>query len=119
MDHADHGSLEYWAERRPDGVAVVSGERSLTYREWNEQANRLADALSARGLGAGDRLGMRFRIGLPWFVVQKALQKLGVAQVAVNWKLTPPEAAYILRDSGAKGLACDDADVSTWIELEA
>jgi long-chain acyl-CoA synthetase len=57
---------------------------------------------------------MRFRLGLEWFVVQRALQKLGVAQVAVNWKLTAHEAAYIIRDSKARGLACNDPDPSGW-----
>ena len=50
-------------------------------------------------------------------VIQRALQKLGVAQVAVNWRLTPDEALYILRDSGAKGLACNDVDISGWTNL--
>jgi acyl-CoA synthetase (AMP-forming)/AMP-acid ligase II len=57
---------------------------------------------------------MRFRLSLEWFVIQRALQKLGVAQVAVNWRLTPDEAIYILRDSGAKGLGCNDCDASWW-----
>jgi long-chain acyl-CoA synthetase len=57
---------------------------------------------------------MRFRLGFEWFVIQRALQKLGVTQVAVNWRLTPSEAAYILRDSEARGLACNDADPGGW-----
>jgi long-chain acyl-CoA synthetase len=57
---------------------------------------------------------MRFRLGFEWFVMQRALQKLGVQQVAVNWRLTPDEAFYILRDSASKGIACDDPDPSGW-----
>ena len=115
---AERGSPEYWARHTPDAVAVVKGDRTVTYGEWNDQANRVADALAEAGLAAGDRIGMRFRIDIPWFIVQRALQKLGVAQVSVNWKLTPDEALYILKDSGARGLACDDADVSKWRELD-
>jgi long-chain acyl-CoA synthetase len=111
-------SLEHWAAVQPDTVAVVAGDRILTYGQWNDQADRLADALSQHGLGPGDRIGMRFRLDLPWFVLQRALQKIGVAQVAVNWKLTPPEAEYILRDSDARGLACDDADPSAWADYD-
>ena len=69
---------------------------------------------AALGLVEGDRLGMRFRLGFEWFVIQRALQKLGVVQVAVNWRLTPDEAIYIINDSGAKGLACNDRDASPW-----
>ena len=114
LDKAQPGTLEYWAETDPDRVALIKEGRELTYGAWNEQSNRLADALVDLGLKQGDRLGMRFRLDFPWFVMQRAMQKLGIALVAVNWKLTPSEAMYIIRDSGANGLACDDRDVAPW-----
>ena len=110
----ERGTPEYWAHIRPDAPAVIHGDTVMTYGEWNDRADRVADGLAALGLRRGDRLGMRFRLGVEWFVVQRALQKLGVAQVAVNWKLTPDEAIYITGDSQAKGLACNDADPSGW-----
>ena len=103
LPEADRGSPEFWAAQTPDAIAAVKGDRTLTYRDWNDQANRVADALAVRGLKAGDRIGMRFRLDFHWYIVQRALQKLGVMQVAVNWKLTPDEAEYIVRDSGARG----------------
>ncbi len=118
LTEPDGGSPEFWARHRPGTIAIVDGERTLTYAEWNELSDRVADALAARGLQPGDRLGMRFRIRAEWFVVQRALQKLGVVQVAVNWKLTPAEAMYIITDSEAVGLACDDADASGWAGLD-
>jgi long-chain acyl-CoA synthetase len=114
MTRAEPGSPEYWAAHRPDRVAVISGATTLTYRQWNDAADRVAEGLARQGLRAGDRVGTRFRLAAEWFVIQRALQKLGVAQVAVNWRLTPDEAMYILRDSGAAGLACNDADISGW-----
>jgi long-chain acyl-CoA synthetase len=110
----EHATPEYWAQVRPDAPAVIRGEQVLTYQEWNERADRVAEGLAALGLRRGDRLGMRFRLGVEWFVIQRALQKLGVTQVAVNWKLTADEAAYIISDSRAKGLACNDTDASAW-----
>jgi long-chain acyl-CoA synthetase len=118
LDGPERGTPEFWARERPDAVAIVKGDRTLTYREWDDQANRVADMLAGMGLSAGDRLGMRFRLDFPWFIVQRALQKLGVHQVAVNWKLTSAEAVYILHDSGAKGLACDDPDSAPWKDLD-
>jgi long-chain acyl-CoA synthetase len=115
LSEPEYGSPEHWANERPDTVAVVAGDAAMTYREWNDRADRVAEGLSRLGLGPGDRLGTRFRLGLPWFVVQRALQKLGVGQVAVNWRLTPAEAAYIIHDSGAQGLACDDRDPAPWL----
>ncbi|HWE66617.1 MAG TPA: AMP-binding protein [Acidimicrobiales bacterium] len=114
MTEPEQGTPEYWAALRPEAPAVMQGERVLTYAEWNTAADRVAEGLAQMGLQSGDRLGMRFRLGFEWFVIQRALQKLGVAQVAVNWKLTADEAAYIIRDSGARGLACNDAEPSGW-----
>jgi long-chain acyl-CoA synthetase len=112
------GSPEFWAHKTPDAVAVIKGDRQLTYAQWDEMSNKVAERLFDLGLRPGDRLGMRFRIDLPWVVVQRALQKLDVAQVAVNWKLTPDEVLHILNDSGAKGLACDDVDASLLGDLD-
>ncbi|WP_160573622.1 class I adenylate-forming enzyme family protein [Actinomadura physcomitrii] len=114
MLDAEQGTPEFWARTSPDAPAVVQGEKTLTYGEWNDRADRVAEGLSRLGLKAGDRLGMRFRLGIEWFVIQRALQKLGVAQVAVNWKLTPDEATYIIEDSEAVGLACNDREPSAW-----
>ena len=102
----ERGSPEFWAAENPGAPAVIRGEHAMTYAEWNDRADRVADALARHGLKKGDRIGMRFRLGFEWFVIQRALMKLGVTQVAVNWRLTPSEALYILRDSGAVGLAC-------------
>lgn len=108
------GTPEFWSQSRPDHPAVIQGDRRLTYRQWNDLADRAAEGLAALGLAAGDRIGMRFRLSLEWFVLQRALQKLDVAQVAVNHRLTPDEAVYILRDSDAKGLFCNDPDPTGW-----
>jgi long-chain acyl-CoA synthetase len=114
MNEPEQGTPEYWARTRPDTPAVITDDEVLTYGEWNERADRVAEGLAALGLEPADRVGMRFRLSIEWFVIQRALQKLGVAQVAVNWKLTPGEAIYIITDSGARGLACNDADASGW-----
>lgn len=115
MNAPEPGTPEHWAAVKPHAVAVIHGDAVLTYGEWNDGADRVADGLAAFGLQPGDRIGMRFRLGFEWFVFQRALQKLGVAHVAVSWKLTPDEVSYIIRDSGAKGLACNDRDVTAWL----
>ncbi|PQM49073.1 Long-chain-fatty-acid--CoA ligase FadD13 [Mycobacterium talmoniae] len=118
MSEPRPGTPEFWAQSRPDHPAVIHGDTRLTYGQWNDLADRAAEGLAALGLAAGDRIGMRFRLCVEWFVLQRALQKLGVAQVAVNHRLTPDEAGYILRDSGARGLFCNDTDPTGWTRHE-
>jgi long-chain acyl-CoA synthetase len=108
------GTPESWAERRPDAIAIIDGDRQLTYTDWNDKANRLADALAELGVKPQDRIGMRFQLRTEWFILQRALQKLGAGQVAISWKLQTEEVLHILRDSGAVGLACTDPDPIVW-----
>jgi amino acid adenylation domain-containing protein/non-ribosomal peptide synthase protein (TIGR01720 family) len=53
-----HERFERWAERTPQAVAVVSGDRSLTYGELNGRATRLAQALRRRGVGPEVLVGL-------------------------------------------------------------
>ena len=86
---------------------MVDGEEELTYAAWNEQANRLADALAPLD---GRRAAVRSHQCLEWFVIRLALAKLGWETVAVNWRLTPYETLGILRDSEPSVLFFDDED---------
>ncbi|TDD92133.1 long-chain fatty acid--CoA ligase [Actinomadura darangshiensis] len=98
---------EHFARVRPDAVALVEGERSLTWAAWNDRADRLAAALAARGFGADSRIGVALRPRIEWFVVNAALAKLGAIQVAMNLRLTPAELAYIAEDSGIRAAFLD------------
>ena len=51
-------TLTQHALRLSDKVAVQDLSRAMTYRQWNERACRLANALSAAGLSRGDRLAV-------------------------------------------------------------
>src|SRR3546814_5424220 len=82
------GSVEHWALTRPSVVAFVEGDRSLTWGELNDHADRLAAALSERGIKAGDVVGVRTQIRIEWPVIDAALAKLGAAVLGMNWRLT-------------------------------
>lgn len=102
------GSLEYWASIRPGETALVEGDRSLRWGEWNTLADRLAGALEARGVVAGDLVVVRTHIRLEWSIVASALAKLGCRLLGMNWRLTPAEVRYVLNNSQAVALVCDD-----------
>ena len=110
MSQASPGSLEHWADLKPDVIAIIDGERLLTYRDWDDAANRIANALAARGLQAGDIVVLRMHISIEWAIVASALAKLRCSLLGLNWRLTPTETQYVLSNSGAHALICDDAD---------
>lgn len=106
------GTIEYWANLAPDRVGLVEADRELTYAHWNDQANRLAEALVQHGLNSGDIVAVRTQIRLEWAIISAALAKLGCSLLGTNWRLTPAEMAYVLNNSGANTLICDDPDPS-------
>jgi long-chain acyl-CoA synthetase len=107
---AAFGSCEHWAQKRPDEIAIVDGERTLTYREWNDAANRAANALADYRLVAGDIVVARTHIRFEWALLAAALAKLGCSLLGLNWRLTPSEVKYVLANSQAHALICDDRD---------
>ena len=104
------GSLEHWAREQPDTPAVIEGERVLSWKAWNDEADRLAEGLARRGLVAGDILVTRMQIRAEWPIASAAAGKLGLKLLGLNWRLTPAETRYVLSNSGANAILCDDAD---------
>jgi long-chain acyl-CoA synthetase len=121
MSEPTFGTPEHWARATPDAPAVVDARATLTYAEWDDRANRLASSLVELGIGPGSRVAVRSRSRHEWFVINRAIGKLQAEQVAVNWRLTPPEARYIVDDSGATAVFYDDSDpdvlAAEWSDL--
>ena len=110
MSQPQPGSLEYWAGEQPDAPALIEGERAVTWKAWNDEADRLARGLSQRGLKAGDVLVTRMQIRPEWPITSAAAAKLGCRILGLNWRLTPSETRYVLSNSGAHAIVCDDPD---------
>ncbi len=101
-------TLEHWAATTPHAVAVAGDDGELTYAQWNDDADRLAEHLHRQGVNAGDRVAVRCRIRREWFIANRAIGKLGAEHLALNWRLTPRECRQILAQAGAVALVCDD-----------
>jgi fatty-acyl-CoA synthase len=98
----------------PNRVAVVHNDRSLTYAELHERASRLACALAGSGVRRGDRVAYLGPNAPEFLEVLFAVGRLGAVFVPLNWRLSAPELAYILRDCGARLLfvAAGQADTA-------
>jgi len=57
-DRCIHQFFEAQVEQQPDAIALVCGERQLTYRQLNERANQLAHHLQSLGIGADKLVGV-------------------------------------------------------------
>jgi acyl-CoA synthetase (AMP-forming)/AMP-acid ligase II len=92
------------ARTDPDKPAIImagSGE-TISYAELDRRSNQVAQLLRARGIGIGDTVAMCLE-NHPWFFcLAWGFQRAGVHYVAISSRLTAPEVAYILGDSGAR-----------------
>jgi amino acid adenylation domain-containing protein len=98
-DRCIHELFEAQAARTPDAVAVRFEDASLTYRELNERANRLAHHLRGRGVGPEVRVGVLMERSLEMVVSLLAVLKAGGAYVPLDWGYPAERLAYMLDDS--------------------
>lgn len=87
-------SLEYWAAVRGSQPALFEGTASLTYRDWNEYADMLADGFASRGLGMDDVIAIRCRNRIEWAVIALACAKIEARLLSLDANLP----ASVLRE---------------------
>jgi len=86
----------------PDDPAVRYQETTLTWKELNERANRLSNALTNLNLEKGDRVVFISKNCHQFFDLWFGLGKGGFVGVTPNFRLAPQEFLYILNDAEAK-----------------
>ncbi|ARU63628.1 hypothetical protein CBW65_23380 [Tumebacillus avium] len=99
-----HQLFERQADQTPDLVAIEYGERTLTYRELNEQANRLAHHLQKRGVGPEQLVAIAVERGPEMIVGLLGVLKAGGAYVPVDPAYPAERIAYQLEDGGVQVL---------------
>ena len=102
-----------FAVATPREVAVVDGDRTLTYAALDERSSRLATALMEKGLAPGDRVAIVLGNRLEYPEVAAGLAKAALPSVPINPRLVASEMEYILRHSGAKAAILDNALAGT------
>ncbi|MGF1551283.1 MAG: class I adenylate-forming enzyme family protein [Paracoccaceae bacterium] len=100
--------LEAHARLMPERLGARDLERRLSFRDWNRRARRLANALLALGLGKGDRVAVLAYNRLEWAELYAATSKAGLVIVPVNFRLSAPEARFVIEDAGAACVFAED-----------
>ncbi|MBL0216204.1 MAG: AMP-binding protein [Myxococcales bacterium] len=75
-------------------VAIVDGDRRITYAELEHRAQRLANVLAGAGVGRGDRIALLSENRGEILEVFLAAARLGAIVACQNWRLAPPELAH-------------------------
>lgn len=103
--------LERNLARHPDKTAYFCGERSISYRELDEECRRFALLLQEKGLTPGDRALIVLPDTFAFPVAFLGCLLAGVTAVAASTSLREEDFAHMLEDSGAR-LLVTHADLS-------
>ncbi|WP_276575231.1 non-ribosomal peptide synthetase, partial [Pseudomonas mosselii] len=104
LEQTLHGMIEAQVRRTPQAIAVKSEEGELTYRQLDEQANRLAHHLIALGLKPDDRVAICVERGLSMVVGLLAILKAGGAYVPVDPDYPAERIRHMLDDSAPRAV---------------
>src|SRR5918999_1609437 len=94
----------------PRREALVTRTRRLTYAQLDALANRAAHALRDLGIVAGDRVAACLPNDADVVVAFHGAMRAGAVWEGVNRVLAPPEKQYLIDDSGAALLLCEEVD---------
>jgi acyl-CoA synthetase (AMP-forming)/AMP-acid ligase II len=98
------------AQRFGPAPALECGDRVVTFEELDKATDRLGNALLAKGLRPGDRVGVLLPNGIEGLVAFYALAKSGLVRVPLNVRETGLDHAFKLTDSGARGILAEQTD---------
>ena len=117
-------TLGYHAARTPGAPALTFAGKTLSFGELEAASDRVADALSASGVGVGDRVAIIARNLPAHFELYFSCGKAGAIMMPINWRLSASEINAILADAApslilvaSEFMACLDTNVPT-IDLE-
>jgi long-chain acyl-CoA synthetase len=100
-------SLATWARLDGDRLAIRSADGNRSFRELDDNCNRLARALAECGVGVDDALALVCRNRPEFVEVMFAAERAGIRVIPIRPDLTPREFDYILGDSGAVAVIAD------------
>ena len=96
--------LPHAARAFGDKTALVTGERSFSFRKLDELSGALAASLTKLGVTPGDRVTLYAPNSWEWIVSYYGALKAGAVINPINVMLTPAEVAYVTKDCGASAL---------------
>ncbi|RAV11296.1 long-chain fatty acid--CoA ligase [Mycolicibacterium sp. GF69] len=94
--------LSRHALMQPEATALRYLGRTTTWRELDQRVGALAGALSRRGVAFGDRVLILMLNRQEFIESFLAVNRLGAIAVPVNFRMTPPEIAFLVSDCQAK-----------------
>jgi amino acid adenylation domain-containing protein len=119
LDKCLHQLFEEQAASTPDNVAVIFGERHLTYAELNRHANQLAHHLQRLSIGPDDLVGIYVERSLEMIVGMLGILKAGAAYLPLDPTYPRTRLEHMLSDAGVSILLTQPPLLETLPEHQA
>ena len=92
----------------PGRVALVCGERRLTFAELDARADEAGRRLRAAGIAPGEHVGVHMLNGTEYVETLLGCLKIRAVPVNINYRYTDRELHYLYTDAGLAGLVVDE-----------
>ena len=108
--HRRSMNLAYWvtqnARRLPSSVAVIWGERTRSWAEFDARVSAFAAGLAAQGVGKGSKVLVHSKNSHEMFESMFATFRLGAVWVPTNFRLLPDEVVYMAEVAQSEVFLC-------------
>lgn len=113
--------MDKQAREYPDQPAVIythDFKYTRTYKEFNDEAHKIAKAFLAMGIKRGDHVAIWATNNPEWYLTLFACVKIGAVLVTVNTGYKIHEAEYLLKQSDTKMLVmCDSFKDTNYVDI--
>ncbi|MBB6520953.1 AMP-binding protein [Pseudoteredinibacter isoporae] len=120
LDMTIPDAFDQTVEKFPEALALVVKHQDIrwSYREYQEQIERLASGLLALGIQPGDRVGIWSPNRVEWCLTQFATAKIGAIMVCINPAYRLYELEYALSKVGCKAIiAAESFKTSHYLDM--
>ncbi|MGQ9424676.1 amino acid adenylation domain-containing protein [Gilvimarinus sp. F26214L] len=110
--------FEYYVNLRPDAIAVIDGDREISYRRLDEDSNRVIARLHLMGVGSGSVVGIYIDRSYEMILAVVSTLKAGACYLPLDPAYPPDRLRFMIRDSrlrillSTKGSKLGDLDWS-------
>jgi len=90
------------ALKNPKQKAIIQGNKTLTYKEFDDRINALAHVFKSLGIGQGDHIAVLLYNCPEYLEIYNACYRIGAAVVGINYRYQPKEILFIIQDAKPK-----------------
>ncbi|MCP4409735.1 MAG: long-chain fatty acid--CoA ligase, partial [Gammaproteobacteria bacterium] len=93
--------IKMWAVYTPERIAIEDAHtgQCFSYQDYFQYSCRLANHIKQEyNVSEGDRIAVLSTNEVEYFFLFDAIKRIGAIMVPINFRLTPPEISYILKD---------------------